>query len=101
MVLPWEFLKEPVDLIGQFALPINALFFIVAGLLVVISFLAWRKKGSKRLLLVTGAFGVLFLKSILMLLDYFLSPGYFMNYAIQGFFDLLVIVMIFVALKKN
>jgi riboflavin transporter FmnP len=101
MVVPWEFLKEPVDLIGQFVMPVNVLFFIVAGLLFAISFLAWKKKGSKKLLVVSAAFGVFFLKSVLMILDYYLSPGYFMNYAIQGFFDLIVLVLLFLAVLKN
>ncbi len=101
MSVPWEFLREPMNLVSGFSMPINVLFFIVAFFLFAISFLAWRKKPSQKLLLVASAFGIFFLKSVLMVLDYFLSPGYFMNYAVQGFFDLVILGLLFIAIFRK
>jgi hypothetical protein len=101
LVAPWDFLREPVNIIAGVAMPVNFLFFVVALILFGISFLAWRKKGSRKLLLVSASFGLFLAKSILMLLDYFVSPGVFMNYAIQGFFDLLILLALFLALFRE
>ncbi len=101
MVVVWEFLKEPISYLGQFSVYIAILFFLVAIVLFLISLLAWKKKPSKKLLIVSVAFGLFFIKSILVVLDYFFSPGYFMNYAIQGFFDLIILTILFVSLLKK
>lgn len=101
MSVPWEFLREPMNLINSFSMPINVLFFIVAFFLFAIAFLAWKKRPSQKLLLVASAFGIFLFKSLLMVLDYFLSPGYFMNYAIQGFFDLVILALLFAAIFRK
>jgi hypothetical protein len=78
----------------------GALFLVSLGLLIV-AVLAVKKKGSKRLMLVAGAFGLFFIKSALGLIDLYISPGIFMNFAVQGFFDLLIIGAFAIALFKN
>jgi len=97
----WDFLREPVNMIAGLSMPVNVLLFIVALVLLGVSLLAWKKNKSKRLLLVTISFGLFFVKALLSLLDYFVSPGIFMNYAIQGFFDLVILVFLFVALFRK
>lgn len=101
MVVPWEFLKEPIYALDGFKMYFAILFLIVALILFTISILALRKKSSKRLMVVSVAFGLFFTKSILVVLDYFFSPGYFMNYAVQVFFDLGILITLFVALLRN
>ena len=76
------------------------MFLVSLGLLIV-ALLAFKKKGSKRLALVVGAFGLFFIKSALGLLDLYVSPGIFMNFAVQGVFDLLIIGAFAIALLKK
>jgi len=98
---PWDFLR-PATEVANIINPI-----IVWGLgvisivLLLISIKALRKKSSKRLMLVTFAFGLFALKSVLNLIDLYLSPGVFMNFSIQGFFDFFILVSLFVALFKE
>jgi hypothetical protein len=101
MVVPWEFLKEPIYALNEFSMYVAILLLLVALVLFSISLLAWKKKSSRRLLIVSAAFGLFLFKAVLVFLDYFISPGYFMNYAIQGFFDLGILILLFVSLLKN
>lgn len=101
MSVPWEFLKEPIYALGEFSIYFASLFLIVAFILFIISVLAFRKKSSKKLLIVSTAFGLFFFKSILVFLDYFFSPGVFMNYTIQSLFDLIILILLFISLIKN
>ncbi|NMA44486.1 MAG: hypothetical protein GX950_01580 [Candidatus Diapherotrites archaeon] len=101
MGVPWEFLKEPIYALNEFQMYFAILFLIVAFVLFVISILALRKKTSKRLMVVSATFGLFFTKSILVTLDYFFSPGYFMNYTVQVFFDLTILTTLFIALLKK
>lgn len=100
--VPWDFLRGPVELIGSFSLILAWLLFFVSIALASISVLAYKKKKSHITFFVGIAFGLFFAKSFLIVMDFYVSSGNFFNYAIQSFFDLIIIVSLFVAIfKKN
>ncbi len=101
LAAPWDFLKGASD-IANIVNPVVAwvVLFIALGVALV-SILAFRKKKSKRLLLVSAAFGLFFIKTVLNLADLYLSPGTFMNLGVQSIFDLVIIGALFVALFKK
>lgn len=101
MAVPWEFLKEPIYALGEFSMYFAFLFLLVSLVLFGVSIFAFRKKPSRKLGVVSAAFGLFFFKAVLVFLDYFFSPGFFMNYAVQAFFDLVILILLFVSLLKN
>jgi len=98
---PWDFLRGPIQWIGLAEPVIVWLMLVVSAVVFGIALLAVRKKYSARLVLVSIAFGLFFLKSLLIMLDVYASPGNFMNYSLQSFFDLLIIGCLFVALFRK
>ncbi len=96
---------EPLRLFPEIAGAINPiiiwLLFLVSLSVLVISSLALYKKKSQKLLFVTIAFVFFFLNSSLNLIDFYFSPGYFMNFAVQGLFDFLVIVSLLIAIFRK
>lgn len=101
MAVPWEFLREPVAVISTFAPLFDWLVLIVAGVLLGIAIMAYKKSKSRSIFWVGVAFGLFSLKALLVVLDYYVSPGYFFNYAIQSFFDLLILGCLFLALFRK
>ncbi len=97
---PWDSLRGPAAAIGIAEPVIVWVVLLVALGIFAISFLGWRKKKSKRLALVSAAFALFFIKSLLVVLDLYVSSGNFFNYSIQSFFDLLIIAGLFVAIFK-
>ena len=98
---PWDFLRGPTEF-AQAAIPVVAWIVMVIALgVAIVSFLALRKKKSKRLLFVSAAFGLFFIKTVLNLADLYYSPGSFMNAGVQGIFDLLIIGALFTALFRK
>jgi hypothetical protein len=99
---PWDFLREPVNLVGSFSLILAWVLFFVSISLLGVAILAYKKKRSHATLFVGIGFGLFFSKALLIVMDYYLSNGNFFNYAIQSFFDLAIIVSLFIAVfKKN
>jgi len=98
---PWEILKEPVNLIGNFAPVLSWLLLIVAGVLMIISILAHNKRKSHTTLWVGVAFNLFFIKSLLVVLDFYVSSGNFFNYAIQSLFDLAILASLFIAIFRR
>lgn len=98
---PWDFLRPATEIANV----INPIIVWGLGIISLVLFLiavkALRKKSSKRLMLVTLAFGLFALKSVLNLMDLYFSPGIFMNFAVQGFFDFFILVALFIALFKE
>jgi hypothetical protein len=98
---PWEFLRVPVEV----AMVVSPIVLWVVGVIslgvMLVAFLALRKKSSRRLWFVSGAFALFFIKAILNLLDMYVSPGSFMNFAVQGIFDLCIIGALFLALFRK
>lgn len=98
---PWDFLRTPAGVIGYIEPVVLWAFFFVAVIIFIIATKAVVKKQSKKLKLVLVAFGLLLLKAILLLFDMYASPGKFFNYSIQSFFDLLIILCLFIALFRG
>jgi len=101
MSAPWDFLREPINFVGIIE-PFTLWVLLVSSIgMLGIAILALKKKSSSKLKWVAGAFGLFFLKSALMVVDYYFSPGDFMNKAILGFFDLCIMVAFFIALFRK
>jgi len=98
---PWDVLREPVAWLGTFE-PFTSWALLIVSLgLFGVAVLALKKKSSSKLKWVGAAFGLFFLKALLVVLDLYVSSGNFMNYAIQGFFDLIILGILFVALFRK
>jgi len=101
MSAPWDFLREPVNFVGILE-PLTLWVLLVVSISMLgIAILALKKKSSPKLKWVAGAFGLFFIKSALLVIDYYFSPGNFMNQAIIGFFDLCVMIAFFIALFRK
>lgn len=98
---PWDFLRPPMDAVMTISPIIAWVVAIIALGVAVVSILAVKKKKSRRLMLVSGAFVLFFIKSALALADLYVSPGTFMNVSVQGFFDLIIIGALFIALFRK
>jgi len=98
---PWDFLREPVNFVGLIEPLTLWVLLIVSIAMLAIAVLALKKKPSPKLKWVAGAFGLFFAKSALLLVDFYFSPGDFMNKAIVGFFDLCIMIAFFVALFRK
>ena len=101
LVAPWDFLREPVNFFVIVEPVTLWVLLIVSIALLSIAILALKKKPSTKLKWVTGAFGLFFLKSLLMVIDIYFSPGEFMNTSIKGFFDLCIMIAFFIALFRK
>ena len=101
MSAPWDFLREGVNFVGVIEPLTLWVLLIVSIAMLGIAVLALKKKSSSKLKWITGAFGLFFLKSALLVVDYYFSPGDFMNKALVGFFDLCIMVAFFVALFRK
>jgi hypothetical protein len=97
----WSGVMPFFELVANFNELISWIALILSVIVLIISFLAYLKSKSKRLLLVFLAFSLFFIKSLLTVIDIYYSPGYFMNFAVQGFFDMLVITFLCIALFKK
>ena len=98
---PWDFLRTPINWIDLVQPAIVWLMLVVSAVVFCIALLALKKKFSRKLAFVGAAFGLFFLKSLLIVIDQYVSPGNFLNYGIQAFFDLLTIGCLFIALFWN
>ncbi len=98
---PWDFLRIPTEMATTLNPIVMWLVFIVALVVMIISLLALKRKNTQKLLFVSVAFSLFFLNSALSLLDLYASPGIFMNFAVQGVFDLLIIGALFIALFRK
>jgi len=95
---PWDFLRGPTELASLISPVVVWVLFALALVVMIISLLALKKTGSKRVMIVSMAFILFFVKSILNLVDLYFSQGFFMNFAVQGIFDLVIIACLFAAL---
>ena len=97
----WDVFRIPVEVATALNPVVMGVLFLVSLAILIIAILALKKKKSKRLMIVAVAFGLIFVKSSLGLLDLYVSPGIFMNFAVQGFFDLLIVGAFAIALFKK
>jgi len=101
LAAPWDFLRGATET-AQIISPVVAWIVLAIALgVAIVSILALKKKKSRRLLFVSAAFGLFFIKTILNLVDLYVSPGTFMNLGVQSVFDLVIIGALFVALFKK
>ena len=101
LAAPWDFLRGATET-AQVISPVVAwIVLVIAFGVMLVSILALRKKKSKRLLFVSAAFGLFFIKTILNLVDLYVSPGFFMNVGVQSVFDLIIIGALFTALFRK
>lgn len=98
---PWDSLRGPTGVIELVEPLVVWLLLIVSAAVMVVAVLAVRKKYSARLAWVSAAFGLFFIKSLLIVLDLYFSPGNFVNYSIQSLFDLVAIGCLFIALFRK
>ncbi len=98
---PWDPLRAPAAAIGIIEPVIVWVLLLVSLGIFAISALAWKKKKSSKLAWVSAAFALFFIKSLLVVLDLYVSSGNFFNYSIQSFFDLLIIAGLFVAIFRK
>jgi len=98
---PWDFLREPMNEIALINPITSWVVLLVSAVLFCIAILAYKKKNSPRLAWVALAFGLFFIKRLLIVIDLYVSPGTFMNDAVQGFFDLLMILALFVGIFRK
>ena len=66
-----------------------------------ISYLAYRKNKSKRLLFVSIAFALFAVKWFIKLVDIFISPGSFLADSSENVFELLILASLFIALFRG
>ncbi|MBI4210872.1 MAG: hypothetical protein HY544_05195 [Candidatus Diapherotrites archaeon] len=99
----WEGLRPVTGFAKDFELPIKGVVMVCSLAVFIISMLAYRKSGSRRILLVSVAFGLLALKWLVKITDVMYSPGYFLSDASDAVFELLVIASLLVAIfyRKN
>jgi hypothetical protein len=101
LVSPWDFLREPAVVISMFQPYLSWIVLIVAGVLLGIAVMAYKKNKSKAILWVSVGFAFFCLKAFIAIIDFYASPGAFFNSALQSFFDLIVLGCLFLALFRK
>ncbi len=74
--------------------------FLITFFLFFIAYKAYKKSKDRKLYLITLSFAVFTLKWLAYIIDFYFSPGVFMNPAVVGIFDLLILGLMFLALLK-
>ena len=98
---PWDFLRMPIEVANIVDPIVTWIVLLVSLALMAIAALAYKKSRSPKLAWVLAAFALFFVKRLLNLLDLYVSPGVFMNVAIQSVFDFLVMACLFAALFRK
>ncbi|MFH1255967.1 MAG: hypothetical protein V1494_01610 [Candidatus Diapherotrites archaeon] len=98
---PWDLLRPLTGLAEQLDFYTSAIVLILALALLLISFKAYKKNKTQRLLLVSGAFFLFALKGAIGLIDLFYSPGLFFAEASQNVVDFLILALLFFALLRK
>ena len=96
---------EPLKIVPEIAYLINPiiiwLLLIISSVVFTISLVALKRKKSQKMLFISLAFFFFFTNSFLNVVDFYFSPGYFMNFAVQGLFDFLVILSLLIAIFRK
>lgn len=95
---PWDFLRPLTVFAESLDNITRVIVFILTLALLVISFLAYNRMKTKRLLIVFLAFLFFAVKWALKVIDLFFSPGYFLSDASENVFELIILVLLFGAL---
>ncbi|HZX19621.1 MAG TPA: hypothetical protein VFF13_01250 [archaeon] len=94
----WDSLRPVTDFAQSLDLPIKIIVFLLSTAIFVISYIAYSKTKSKRLLLVSIAFFFFALKWLVKTLDLVYSPGNFLSDSSENIFELIILVSLLVAL---
>lgn len=98
---PWDFLRplnNAAEALNEFT---TWVVFLLSVTLTVIAVLAYRKKQSKRYAFIAFAFVFFSLKWLLKVIDLYLSPGHFFNWAGGTIVELVIFACLFIALFKR
>jgi len=98
---PWDFLRPISEAAVVFEGAIKIIVLFISLLIFGISIKAYLKKKSKRLLLISAAFFLFFIKLLIGYVDVCFSPGIFFTPAAISVFDLLILVFFVIALFKK
>jgi len=99
--MAWDFLRPMTQFALDMEVPVKFVVLAFSAALLVLSWLALKKTGSKKFFFLTGAFGLFSLKILLTLADIFFSPGRFMSETTLSLFDLLILAALFLAVLKK
>jgi len=94
----WDVLRPATDFASEIDVPVKVVVFLLSAGIFAISFLAYNKSESKRLLLVSVAFFLFSMKWLVKLIDIFVSPGYFLADSSENLFELGILLSLLVAL---
>ncbi len=94
----WNYLRPLTWFAKENELFVKTLVFVLAVFIFFISFLAYRRSGSKRILLISAAFMFFSLKWLIKVTDMFYSPGDFLSDSSESVFELIILTLLFVAL---
>ncbi len=94
----WDSLRPLTDFAKGIDLPLKIIVFLLAAAIFGVSILAYKKSGSKRILLVSIAFFLFALKWLVKIIDIVFSPGSFLSDSSENIFELLILGSLLVAL---
>ncbi len=94
----WDFLRPAAEMAGSYDFFTRVIVLVLTLGLAGVSFLAYNKAKSQKLLFVLIAFGLFALKWLLKVLDLFISTGAFFSDASENVFELLILASLFYAL---
>jgi hypothetical protein len=97
----WDFLRPFTVMAAELDPYIKIIVFLLVLGLFFISYLAYRKNKSKRLLFVSVAFALFAFKWLIKLVDIFISPGIFLADSSENIFELLILLSLFIALFRG
>jgi len=97
----WDFLRPLTDLAFEYDPAIKIIVLLLAFGIFVISFLAYQKAKSKKLLFVSIAFLLFALKWLVKVFDIFYSPGNFLSDSSENVFEFFILVLLFLAIFRR
>ena len=97
----WDFLRPFTIMAAELDPYIKIVVFLLALGIFYISYRAYAKNKSKRLLFVSVAFALFAFKWLIKLIDIFFSPGTFLADSSENIFELLILLSLFIALFRG
>lgn len=97
----WNSLRPLENISESIALASTAIVLLLSLGVFVISLKAYQKNSSNRFMLISLAFGIMFVKYLIKLLDFYYSPGLFFSQATQNVFDFFVLIALFASLFQK
>jgi len=98
---PWDALRPFNSLAETLSDGTIWVVFLLSAALMVIAVLAYKRKQSSRHGFIALAFVFFFVKWLLKVIDIYLSPGHFFNWAGESLVELVIFTCLFIALFKR